>query len=114
MAEVEHHWHNPTLGQVTKAVYQFLSDHGYGAESITKVVDAKVKDAVASKIDSLINSKRFDDLIVAAVASYVKNAKEVFDRNGGYGLVNHIRDLICKQLQETILSEYQVTVTKKT
>jgi hypothetical protein len=95
-----------------KAMYQFLTDQGITKDSLAKVIESKVKDAVSEKIGNLINSKHFDQLIVAAVADFLRSTKEVFDRHGGYSVVNHIRDLVRKELQETILKEYQVTVTK--
>lgn len=111
---IEHHWHEPTQGQVTKAMYQFFTDLGVTQENLMKLVDSKVREAVAARVETWVNSGKFDDLIVAAVASYVKDDAKAFDRKGGYGLVNHVRDLIRKELTESLLRDYKVTVEKIT
>lgn len=114
---IQHHWHEPTQGQVTKATYQYLADMGVTKDAIQamveKHVERKMSDILASHVADRVNSGKFDSMLLAAVADYKKNLKEVFDRQGGYGVTNHIRDIIRQALAELILSEYKVEVTKK-
>ena len=111
--EVVHHWHDPTQGQVTKAMYQYLADQGISQKEVSDIAAKKVNDILSGYVDRLINSGKFDELVLANVLSFLKNEKAVFERQGGYGLTNRIRDMIAKQLQETVLSEYKVEVTKR-
>lgn len=110
---IAHHWHEPAQGQVIKAMHQYFTEMGVTKELLLQRVEVKIGEVISAKIESLLKSKRFDELIVSAVATYVKSVRQLYDNESrGYGLNNHIRDLIQKELQATVLKEYCVSVTK--
>lgn len=113
MSDIEHHWHNPTQGQVSKAVYQYLADSGVTRDILADSVSRKIAEAISGAVDRAIKSGRFDELLLTAVLSYVQNEKTIFNREGGYGLSNRLRDIIQKELAAILVKDYQVSVTKR-
>ena len=109
---VEHHWHDPTLGQVTKAMYQYLQDQGIDRKYMEGVIENKVQSILAGKIDTWVNSGRFDTLITDAVAQYVLGEKKAYEANK-YGFHNRLRYLIEEHLKTLLIANYDITVTPK-
>ena len=110
--EVEHHWHEPSLGQVTKAVAQYLTESGVTVKAMDTIISSKVTSAINECVNRLLNSGRFDTLVVAAVADCISNEKKCFEVNK-YGFNARIRDLVNEKIKELVLSEYAVSITKK-
>lgn len=108
---VEKHYHDPSQGQVNKALYQWLADQGL-SDKLEKMVMKKVDEAVTRKIDAMLNGGQFDKLVLAAVAHVINNDKKAFEANS-YGFANHVRDLINNELQRQVLDNYAITMTKK-
>lgn len=106
-----HHWHNPTQGQVIKAMYQYLADQGIGKEAIAEIVEKKVEEVVSSKVVQLLNSGRCDQLIAAAVANVASQERQGYESTA-YGFTNRIRNLVNEKIKEIILSDFKVTVEK--
>ena len=105
---VEHHWHEPTQGQVIKAMYQYLADAGVDNTKLQEIVEKKIAQAVAGSVDRWVNSGKFNESIINAVAHYVQNEKQCFDRT--YGWSNRLRDLIQQELQKQLTSGFEVKV----
>src|SRR5690349_20478726 len=99
---VEHHWHEPTQGQVVKAMYQYLADMGITQEKINEVVEKKVQQVLAGKVDAWVNSGRFDKLLTEAVAQYVLGEEKAYEANR-YGFHNRLRFLIQEHLKTLLL-----------
>ena len=111
--QIEHHWHDPSQGQVVKAMYQYLADQGVTAASIEKVIASKIDEALTKWVNRVCTGPRLEELLMAAVMAYVRNEKEVFDRTGGYSLTNRIRDIIQKELAALLTKDYEVVVRKR-
>lgn len=110
---VEHHWHEPKPGQVVKAVRQMMVDMGFDQQKIAQIIQAKVAEVVTQQVATVLASNRFDQMLVAAVASYLTNQKQLFDRADGYGMHNRIHDLIQLELQRALVAQYEIKVTKR-
>ncbi len=104
---------DPTQGQVTKALHQYLANTGVTVETIMKLVEPKVEAAVERVVDRLVASKKLDELLVAALMSHLRGEKMLFDKDlggNGYGFHNRIRDLVLRQLTALVLADYEVVV----
>ena len=100
------------MGHVTKAVAQYLSDSGVTAEALQSIVSGKVEQAVNACVDRLLRSGRFDTIVTSAVAASIGHERKLYEA-GRYGYDTRIRDLVNDKLKELILSDYQVTVTRR-
>lgn len=109
---VEHHYHDPTTGQVVKGVMQYLADK-LPPEEINRQVDRKIAEIVGRRVDEWTKTEAFQKLVVNAVANVVLNERKSYNREGGYGLDRRLVYLIEQQLKETLLSDFDISVTKK-
>lgn len=110
--KIEHHWHEPTQGQAVKAMYQYLADKGVDRAVILEMIDRKLDSMLAEKLEGLLNSGRFDKLLVQAVAEYVASEKRAYTENR-YTFTNHLRDLAQQELRRLVMDEYEVIVRPK-
>lgn len=117
MSEQLHHWHHPSQGQVTKALFQYFNDNSVlNRETVNELVESKlekiIEKSVNSKVAELINSDRFLDFISISVINCIQNEKMSYDKSS-YGFHQRIRDLVNKAIQEMVLKYYEVEVKKK-
>lgn len=108
---IERHYHDPSQGQINKALYQYLADHGVKGK-IEEIVAKKIEEVVTRVISNTLNTPKFDQMLVAAVCHVVSGEKKCFESNS-YGFANHIRDLVRQELQKLVVSQYDISVTPK-
>lgn len=110
--KIEHHWHAPTRAQVVNALQQWATDNKeevFG--NLNKVVAAAIKAEVAGQVSAMLRTDKYDQLILNTIADVVAGEKKVYESNG-YGFYNRIRDLVNQKIQQLVLQDYKVTVSK--
>lgn len=107
------HYSQPTNGQVTKAVMRYLAEN-LKNEDLEKIVDKKIGRRVEERIDKLLQSKRFEDSVVQAIAFLVKRDKEEYERSGSYGLAHRLNYLIQEELKRTVLKDFKISIERVT
>lgn len=110
-SRIEHHYHAPTTGQVVKAVRQYLADELPQAK-LQELIDARIREAVAARVNAYLDGDRFDRTVCAAVAHVVAGKRESY-RNTSRGLPDHFRYLIEQELVRTLVSGFTVKVEAK-
>jgi hypothetical protein len=110
MAEIEHHWHNPTQGQVHKALYQYLTDQGINKETLDAIITKKIDAAVTDCVALAIKNGRFDQLVIEATARHIQSERSAYKN---YGFAKHLQNLIERQLAVMLTGNYEVTVKER-
>lgn len=98
---------------MTKALYQYFRSQNVTREQLLNICEAKIRDAVEAKVGELIRTERFQQLLIDGVVQVMRKEKAAFDRDGGYGFHNRLRDLAESMLQKQLLSDYTVSITPK-
>jgi hypothetical protein len=117
---VEHHYHPPETGQVVKAFRQYFADN-FSAETLREMVDTAVLAQVSSRVADYLKPleahrypgpdtpTKFDKVVAEAVAAVVRGETVCFTSNG-YGIANHLRDLVRDELRKRLTDGYEVIV----
>lgn len=110
--KIEHHWHAPTRRQVVNALQQWITDNKeevFG--NLNKVVTDAIRAEVAVQVSAMLRTDKYDQLILNKIVEVVAGEKKSYDSNG-YGFYNRIRDLVNQKIQQLVLQDYKVTVSK--
>lgn len=112
-APVQHHWHEPTQGQVIKAMYQVLQDRGVTKGYLEGIVQSKIDAAVQAAVQRAFDGGKLDKMLLDAVTKFLATAKKGYEENRHYSWTDHLRDLVYQELRRAVTDDYQVTVAKK-
>lgn len=107
--QIEHHWHDPSQGQVTKAMLQHFNDLGLTKEELLKMANEKVADIVYKQVANLLTTEYFTQVLVAAVAHCMSADKKPYEDNR-YGYHNRLRDMVNEKIKEVVFADYEVVV----
>lgn len=110
--QTEHHWHDPSQGQVTKAMLQHFSDLGLNKDELLKMARQRVDDIVEKVVTRLLGTEYFTQVLIAAVAHSMSSDKKPYEQNK-YGYHNRLRDMVNEKIKEVLLADYEVTVTRR-
>lgn len=109
---IEHHWHEPTGGQVFKAMRQYLSET-LDESKIKELVDKKIEEVVRERIAARMQGDAFEKMLISAVVRAVASEKKIIVEDHYWGTERRLAMMVEKELARVLTSEYTVKVEKK-